>query len=80
MRKRRVKIVRMTQENGGEAFIVRRPRRDEALVVFVYDFTAERMAELREELRALFASDDAPLEMAAGLQPLDGAPEPASDS
>ncbi|HUR28735.1 MAG TPA: hypothetical protein VM509_11155 [Planctomycetota bacterium] len=69
MRKRRVKIVRMTQESGGEAFVVRRPRREEALVVYVYDFSPERMAELREELRALFASDDAPLELAAGIQP-----------
>ncbi|MEO6711412.1 MAG: hypothetical protein ABIP42_17655 [Planctomycetota bacterium] len=67
MRKRRVKIVRMTNLEGSEAFVVRRPRREEEFVVFVYDFSPERMAELREELRALFASDEAPIEFAAGV-------------
>lgn len=67
MRKRRVKIIRMTHVEGGDAFVVRRPRREEEFVVFVYDFSPERMSELREELRALFASDDAPMEFAAGV-------------
>ena len=56
----------------GEALIVRRPRRDERLRVFVFDFAADRMAELRGELLALFEgaeipADPTPAEAAADL-------------
>ncbi len=67
MRKRRLKIVRMTRVGSADAFVVRRPRRQEELTVFVYDFSPERMAELRGELRALFADGAAPIELAAGI-------------
>ena|SRR5688572_9365271 len=70
MRKRRLKVVRMTRAEGSDAFVVRRPRRQEELTVFAFDFTPERMAELREELRALFAGGAAPIELAAGLPAL----------
>lgn len=67
MRKRRVKIVRMARAGAADTFVVRRPRRQEEFEVFVFDFNAERMAELRSELRALFADGAAPVELAAGL-------------
>lgn len=54
MRKRRVKLVRVARGDDGESMIVRRPRRQEALEVFVFDFDAARMDELRGELARLF--------------------------
>ena len=54
MRKRRLKTARILRDAQGESFIVRRPRRDEELRVFVYDFTPERVAELRDKLRRIF--------------------------
>lgn len=65
MRKRRLKTVRMTREEEVDAFVVRRPRRQEEFTVFVFDFTPERMAELREELRAIFAGGATPAEIVA---------------
>ena len=65
MRKRRLKVVRMTRGEGLDAFVVRRPRRPEELRVILCDFTPERMAELREELRAIFAGGEASLDAAA---------------
>jgi hypothetical protein len=64
MRKRRLKVVRMTRGEGVDAFVVRRPRRQEEFAVILCDFTPERMAELREELRALFAGGESPVELA----------------
>jgi hypothetical protein len=57
MRKRRLKVVRMTRGAGLDAFLVRRPRRQEEFSVVLCEFTPERMAELREELRALFGGE-----------------------
>lgn len=56
MRKRRLKIDRVLRatEAEGESMIVHRPRRKEVLRVFVYDFAAERLAELRRDLLAVF--------------------------
>lgn len=56
MRKRRLKLVRVQRGADGESFEVRRPRRQESLRVDVFDFTPERMDELRVELLALFDS------------------------
>jgi hypothetical protein len=54
MRKRRLKLERVVRGEAagiaGEALIVRRPRRDEALQVAVFDFSPERAEELRTEL------------------------------
>lgn len=52
MRKRRLKLDRVTRgaDEGGEAMIVHRPRRKEALRVDVFDLSPERMAELRGDL------------------------------
>jgi hypothetical protein len=60
----------MTREEGVDAFVVRRPRRQEEFTVFVFDFTPERMAELREELRAIFAGGATPAEIVADSSPL----------
>ena len=54
MRKRRVKVLKVERGSEGESFLVRRPRRDESLRVFVFDFDAERMEELRHDLQAIF--------------------------
>ena len=54
MRKRRVKIEKVVRSAEGESFQVKRPRREERFQVFVYDFSPERMAELRDELQAIF--------------------------
>ena len=54
MRKRRLKVVRVDRGREGESFVVKRPRRDERYRVFVFDFEAERLAELRTQLQAIF--------------------------
>jgi hypothetical protein len=54
MRKRRLKVVQVKRTAEGEFFHVRRPRRTENIAVQVYDFTAERMAELRGQLQEVF--------------------------
>jgi len=59
MRKRRLKLERVQRGPDGESFEVRRPRRQESLRVDVFDFTPERMDELRVELLALFDSAEA---------------------
>lgn len=58
MRKRRLKIERIARDEEGESMFVRRPRRQESLRVFVFDFDAARMGELREELRTVFDSEE----------------------
>ena len=69
MRKRRLKLVRIRREKEGEAFEVRRPRRQESLKVWVFDFTPERMDELRAELRELFENAEAEREGAPPAEP-----------
>ncbi|HKJ24192.1 MAG TPA: hypothetical protein VKB65_05170 [Myxococcota bacterium] len=58
MRKRRLKIVRIVRGKAGEAMLVRRPRRKEALRVWVFDFSAERMEALRVQLVRIFDGDE----------------------
>lgn len=53
MRKRRLKLDRVSRGAEGEAMTVHRPRRKEALSVFVFDFTPERMQALRADLVGL---------------------------
>ena len=53
MRKRRVKLVRLVREQGREAFLVKKPRREEQHRVAVFDFGPERMEGIRHELQAL---------------------------
>jgi hypothetical protein len=85
MRKRRLKTVRVVRDVEGESFIVRRPRRQEELRVFVYDFTPERVAELREKLRRIFdgAEPDttfAPLEGDGDADGIGAAPSAEGDA
>jgi hypothetical protein len=54
MRKRRLKVRRIERGAEGDFFVVARPRRVEELPVFAFDFTPERLGELKQELRALF--------------------------
>lgn len=69
MRKRRVKVLKVNRSAEGESFTVKRPRRDEKLCVWVYDFEPERMDELRAELIAIFDGS-------ATENPEGGEPEP----
>jgi hypothetical protein len=81
LRKRRLKIERIERSGEGEAMVVRRPRRKEGLRVFVFDFDAERMAQLRDELQRVFDSDEGLMAVAAGQSgPEDGLVEEASDA
>ena len=60
MRKKRVKLVQTVRREDGEAMVLRRPRRTEELLVYVYDLTPDRTAHLRDKLQAIF--EGAPLE------------------
>jgi hypothetical protein len=77
LRKRRLKVTRVVREQGSEAFLVKKPRRDELHRVEVYDFTPERMETLRHELQALLdgaGSDEDPqlqLDLAASFEEAD---------
>ena len=54
LRKRRLFLVRAVVRQGSELLILRRPRRTEELPVQVFEFSPERMEELRGELAKLF--------------------------
>ena len=61
MRKKRLKLVRITRDPA-ETMVVRRPRREESLPVLVRDLSAERIEELRRELAEIFdGAESAPL-------------------
>lgn len=51
MRKRKLKLQKVKRGRHGEQLILRRPRRQEELSVWVYDFTPDRMEELRTSLQ-----------------------------
>jgi len=53
MRKKRLKLVRIERQPR-EILVVRRPRRAETSNVVVFDFSPERMEELRRELVEIF--------------------------
>ena len=56
LRQQRVLHFRIVRGEGqqGESMLVHRPRRKEALRVWVYDFTPERMEALKGDLLSLF--------------------------
>ena len=54
MRKKRLKLLRTARRDGEEAMVLRRPRRTEELLVFVYDLSPDRAEELRGKLRSIF--------------------------
>ena len=68
MRKKRVKLERILREEAGESFIVRRPKTEERYTVEVFDFTPERMAEIREHLQAIFDGVDSDESLAAAAR------------
>lgn len=76
MRKRRLKVERILREGDSESFIVKRPRRDARYQVYVFDFTEERMSEIRDQLRAIFDG----VESEHGLDlPIDSGDDAAAD-
>ena len=54
MRKKRLKLVRILRRTDAEGMVMRRPRRDEALEVLVFDLTPERMDAPRADLARIF--------------------------
>jgi hypothetical protein len=54
MRKRRVKIERVERDADGESLIVTRPRKPEVFRVTVFDFSPEKIDELRTRLQEVF--------------------------
>lgn len=69
MRKRRLKLIRVVRNEGEEAMIVRRPRRQEELSVPVFDLSPETAAERKADLAGLFEGaslDDLMAEPPAG--------------
>lgn len=67
LRKRRLKVTKVARKHNGiegEFFLVKRPRRTEQLAVAVFDFDADRIAELRDDLQRIFEGAD-PAELAS---------------
>jgi hypothetical protein len=81
MRKRKLKIERVERDADGEALIVSRPRRSELYRVAVFDFSPEKIDELRSRLQEVFEGAEA-AEIdpdAAGESPADDAEVPADE-
>ena len=74
MRKKRVKLERILRDENGESFIVHRPKSEDRYTVEVFDFTPERMAEVRAHLQAIFdgVDEDESLSQAARGEEEDG--------
>ena len=51
MRKRKLKLVKVQRGKDGERLLLRRPRRQEEIPVDVFDFTSEKLEELRTRLQ-----------------------------
>jgi hypothetical protein len=75
MRKRRLKLQRVERGPEGEAMVVRRPRRDEGWRVFVFDFSPERLGELRHELLQVFEGADPCLQPESAPSNAENAPD-----
>lgn len=58
MRKRRLKLERVVREGDREEMICSRPKREERYHVAVYDFSADRIDELRTQLAEVFEGFD----------------------
>lgn len=78
MRKKRLKLVRTAKKKDGEAMLMRRPRRKEELLVYVFDLQGERAETLRAELRRIFEGAD--LEAVLASAPEEPTSDPAEDS
>jgi len=75
MRKRRLKLQRVERGPEGESMLLRRPRRDEDWRVFVFEFSPERLEELRSELLRVFEGADPTLEPETASSGVEIAPE-----
>ena len=58
LRKKRLKLARVKRDEDGEAMVLRRPRRTEAIEVRVFDLSEERSQVLRLELTRIFEGAD----------------------
>ncbi len=80
MRKRKLKLIKVERGAKGEKLVLRRPRRTEELSVWVFDFTPDRIEELRARLQEALdgagsepSEESAPQEAASQEQPADEA-------
>ncbi len=62
LRKRRLILVRAYVLEGSELLAVRKPRRTDEIAVQVFDFSPQRMEELRADLGRLFEGQELPEE------------------
>lgn len=77
MRKRRLKVVKIERDSEGETFLVRRPRRDQHFRVHVFDFTPDRLEEVRVQLQSIFdGGEGLESDPTAETAPGEGAVEP----
>lgn len=51
MRKRKLKLQKVKRHKDGEVLVLRRPRRQEEIEVWVFDFTPEQIEEMRSRLQ-----------------------------
>jgi hypothetical protein len=58
MRKRRLKIERVGRTERGEVLVVSRPRKEDLYEVDVFDFSPEKIDELRGRLQEVFEQSD----------------------
>jgi len=79
LRKKRLKIMRVVRNDDGEAMVLRRPRRTEAIEVRVFDLSEERSLQLREELTRIFEGADVE-DLLAAPAPPPPAPEPPGEA
>jgi len=66
LRKRRLKVTKVARKYKGvegEFFLVKRPRRTEEIAVLVFDFDADKIGALRDDLQRIFEGAD-PAELA----------------
>ncbi len=82
MRKRRLKIERVGRSARGEVLVVSRPRREDLHEVDVFDFTPEKIDELRGRLQEVFDQGEfaAPVADASGAQEAAGEGELDGDA
>lgn len=72
MRKRRLKLDRVLRDAGGEAMLVHRPRRKESLRVFVFEFSPDRLAVLKNDLLGLLEGAEPATSGGTGTPPPEG--------
>lgn len=58
MRKRKLKLQKVKRGKDGEVLVLRRPRRQEELEVWVYDFTPDRIEEMRTRLQEVLEGSE----------------------